>query len=215
MAKLSGPLLSLGARGQIGKTLVSSRWKGIPYMRQYVVPANPQTTAQTETRTTFTMLNGLWLASPALFRAPWTINAVGQKYTDRNKLLAENVGVLRGDTDMQQFIGSPGARGGPPMDAIGGAAGAAGVIAVTATAPAIPTDWALTSITWAAFPDQDPHDPYEGPMVAGEDLTSPYGMNLTGLLAATLHVLVGWPKWERPDGKVAYGPSLVTTATSG
>jgi len=43
MSKLTGPLLSFGARGQIGKAMVTSTWKGVPYARQYVVPANPQT----------------------------------------------------------------------------------------------------------------------------------------------------------------------------
>lgn len=46
MAKVTTPLLSFTARGQIGKTLVFFPWKGIDAVRSYVVPANPNTGAQ-------------------------------------------------------------------------------------------------------------------------------------------------------------------------
>lgn len=60
MAKTQAPLLSLGARGQIAKTIVASTWKGIKTMRQYVVPANPRTTAQVAHRTLFGVVVALW-----------------------------------------------------------------------------------------------------------------------------------------------------------
>jgi len=50
MAKVNGPLLSLGARGQLGKALVFSGWKGLHTVRQHVVPANPNTSAQATQR---------------------------------------------------------------------------------------------------------------------------------------------------------------------
>ncbi|MEI8122330.1 MAG: DUF6266 family protein [bacterium] len=50
MAKITAPFLSLSARGSIGKTLVAGAWKGVKYMRQHVVPANPQSVAQTAQR---------------------------------------------------------------------------------------------------------------------------------------------------------------------
>lgn len=46
MAKLKGPLFSLGASQQLGKALVYFNWKGLDVVREYVVPANPNTTAQ-------------------------------------------------------------------------------------------------------------------------------------------------------------------------
>ena len=46
MAKLKAPLLSLGASGQIGKSLVYFPWKGLDLAREYVVPSNPKSTAQ-------------------------------------------------------------------------------------------------------------------------------------------------------------------------
>jgi hypothetical protein len=50
MAKLKGPLFSLSAEGAIAKTLVYFGWKGLKVVRSYVVPANPQTAAQTTQR---------------------------------------------------------------------------------------------------------------------------------------------------------------------
>ncbi|GAI26038.1 unnamed protein product [marine sediment metagenome] len=46
MAKLKGPLFSLGAAGALGKALVFFGWKGLDVVREYVVPANPKTTGQ-------------------------------------------------------------------------------------------------------------------------------------------------------------------------
>jgi len=50
MAKVKAPLLSLGASGAIGKTLVYFPWKGINAVREYVIPTNPQTDRQTDQR---------------------------------------------------------------------------------------------------------------------------------------------------------------------
>ena len=50
MAKLKGPLFSLGASQQIGKTLVYFGWKGLDVVREYVIPANPRTSGQTTQR---------------------------------------------------------------------------------------------------------------------------------------------------------------------
>ncbi len=51
MAKLKGPLMSLGASGAIGKTLIFFGWKGIDAVREYVVPSNPKTGPQITQRT--------------------------------------------------------------------------------------------------------------------------------------------------------------------
>ncbi|MBA7636415.1 hypothetical protein ES703_44033 [subsurface metagenome] len=60
MAKLKGPFMSLGASGQLGKTLVAFPWKGLHCLRTYVVPANPQTDAQTVQRNFFTDAVTAW-----------------------------------------------------------------------------------------------------------------------------------------------------------
>jgi len=50
MAKLKGPLFSLGASQQLGKALVFFGWKGLDVVREYVIPANPRSSGQTTQR---------------------------------------------------------------------------------------------------------------------------------------------------------------------
>ena len=60
MAIVKGPLLSLDARGQIGQALVYLGWKGLKTVRQYVVPANPQTAGQVTQRGYLTDAVAAW-----------------------------------------------------------------------------------------------------------------------------------------------------------
>ena len=50
MAKVTGPLMSLDARGAVGKALVFIGWKGIKSVRQWLKPANPQSANQGDVR---------------------------------------------------------------------------------------------------------------------------------------------------------------------
>lgn len=50
MAKVTSPLMSLDASGSIAGALTFSKWKGRNYARQLVIPANPQTVGQQESR---------------------------------------------------------------------------------------------------------------------------------------------------------------------
>ena len=63
MAKVKAPLLSLGATGQLGKTVVFSTWKGIKTGREYVKPSNPQTIAQVAQRAIITLVVAFWKSS--------------------------------------------------------------------------------------------------------------------------------------------------------
>lgn len=56
MAKLKAPLMSLGASGQLGKSLVFFPWKGLDVVREYVIPANPNTTLQAAHRAHMTTI---------------------------------------------------------------------------------------------------------------------------------------------------------------
>ncbi len=50
MAKLKGPLFSLGASQKLADTLVYFSWKGLNVVREYVIPSNPKTTKQVTQR---------------------------------------------------------------------------------------------------------------------------------------------------------------------
>lgn len=60
MAKVNAPLLSFEARGQIAKAVVHFPWKGINAVRQYVIPANPQSADQTVQRNFMTDAVAEW-----------------------------------------------------------------------------------------------------------------------------------------------------------
>lgn len=46
MAKVTGPLMSLDASGSVAETITFSKWKGRNYVRQRIIPSNPQTAGQ-------------------------------------------------------------------------------------------------------------------------------------------------------------------------
>ena len=77
MAKTTAPLLSLGATGQFGKTMVASTWKGLKTMRSYVVPANPNTTLQQGVRVAFAACVAAWrnYVTAATARTAWSVTA--------------------------------------------------------------------------------------------------------------------------------------------
>lgn len=60
MAKLTAPLFSFTARSQLGKAIVYFTWKGVNAVRQYVIPANPQSAAQTTQRGYMTDAVAAW-----------------------------------------------------------------------------------------------------------------------------------------------------------
>jgi len=83
MSKLTAPLLSFSASGQIAKTMVASTWKGIPYMRKYVIPANPQTDAQQDQRGYVTSVVSAWknYYTHAVGRTAWNRSATASSKT--------------------------------------------------------------------------------------------------------------------------------------
>ena len=213
MAKTTAPLLSLDGTGTIGKTITFSRWRGIKYARQRIIPSNPQTTEQSKTRDVFSMLVDAWKLAPTLVVTPWDSNAEGRPLTGRNGFIGQNTRVLRGQALNNLMIGSPGSKGGLPPNSIVATPGA-GQISVAFTNPAAPVDWAIVAAVAATIPSQDPAVAFVGPWVAGQDIAAPMDtVVLTGLGAGTLRRVFGWLVWTKPDGSLAYSVSLATSAT--
>jgi len=212
MAKVNAPLLSFSASGTIAGTQTYSKWKGRPYVRQRVTPANPDTAAQQLTRNTFTWLNNVWKNGPTLLQAPWDLYAQGQVLTGRNAFVGQNTRVLRSLTAIDTMIFSPGAKGGIIPAGVSAAATAGGTD-VTITAPTLPTGWTITQGVAVAIRDQDPQTEVLYAMASGFDATSAYVVQLTGLTASQLYVVGAWFEYEKPDGSVAYSASLNDTVT--
>ncbi len=71
MVKVQGPAFSLAASGTIGDTLTFSTWKGRPYVRERVIPANPRSGSQTGVRSMFKFLSQNWAALTTAEKATW------------------------------------------------------------------------------------------------------------------------------------------------
>jgi len=103
MAKVSAPFLSLSAGGKFANTLVASVWKGIPYMRKYVVPANPNTTAQAAHRALFTLAVLAWqtIKIVAIMKTAWAVDALMGAATESgfNAFVANAIKLMRFDPD--------------------------------------------------------------------------------------------------------------------
>ncbi len=207
MAKLTAPLLSFDARGKIADTLVYANWRGVPYARRMVIPANPKTTGQILTRDIFANLELRWKQAGTLMRAPWKRFAVGRKFVGRNAYLGKNIQAMRGEIDMDAYIGSPGAKGGLPPASLVLATVAANGIEATITAPAAPDGWTLTSGIATALKEQTPEATVTDVIEEGEQVALPGDVLFTGLDTVEYQVSA-WLKWEKPDLSVAYGVSL-------
>lgn len=208
MATTTAPLLSFDARGKIADAMVFADWRGVSYVRRYVIPANPKTTAQVLTRDIFANLEVRWKQGGPLMRSPWDRFAVGQKFVGRNSYLGKNIAATRGDVNMANYIGSPGAKGGLAPTSLALTTVAAGGIEAVVVAPAAPTGWTLTSAVCTFLKDQTPEATVTDVIVEGEDLTAPFSIDVTGLDTVTYFVQA-WLKWAKPDASVAYGASIV------
>lgn len=212
MAKTTAPLLSFGASGALAKTLVYSTWKGRPYARRHVIPANPKTVAQTLTRDVFASANSIWKIAPTLFIENWNRFATGQVLTGRNAFISRFVRDNRSESDLLSMTFCPGAKGGlAPLTLV--ITPGSTQLSCVVTAPTPPDGWTLTSIIAAAIRDQDPASGTLYEITAGEDVSSPFDVVLTGLTASVLYAVGAWTKWAKPDGSIAYGPSIQDSDT--
>jgi hypothetical protein len=207
----------MSARGQLAQAMIFSSWKGIPYVRQYVVPANPRTTDQTETRTVFAFLNSVFRSLGAFGVVPWNLLAQGRPFINRNAMLKSNLSGMLPDLTLANFNGSAGAHGGPSMQGFtADAGGAAGEVDWTITVGPLPTGWTVNRAGVIAIHDQDPHLVYNGDYreqsVANP---GPYLGTIAGLTTLEDYMVSGWIEYQKPDGTTAVSPSgtIVVAAT--
>lgn len=211
MAKTTAPLLSFNAGGAIAKTQVYASWKGIPYARRYVVPANPQSTEQTKTRSVFKTLCAMFKNLTSDSVAPWAAFATGKPLTDRNAYLKFNVAALRPGTDFTAYMGSAGAGGGIPLSSFN-ATGGVGTISTTVVTPTPPTGWSLAKVVATARKNDDPHTTTDDAIETQTATSTPWQPAFSGLSAGA-YIVQCWPVWDTGSGKLAYGASLSHTAT--
>lgn len=215
MSRVTAPLLSFSGSGQIAKTQVYASWKGLPYVRRYVIPANPQSSEQTLTRNTFAFLNYVWRIAPSDFVAPWTAGAAGRPLTNRNLFLKHNTGLLRDETDLTGMIMSPGAKGG--LSATVTITPGDDQITFAATAPdPLPSGWTIVKLVGVAIKQQDPQSGTAYEVFQVSDASDPYSVVMSGLESATAYVAAGWFVYQRSSlaTDLAYGPGIGEEVTT-
>ena len=90
MTRVQGPLFSVTASGTIGDAITYSNWKGLPYVRSRVIPANPQTVSQVSIRTLLTSGVSIWQDAdqvPATSKASWDYYASGTGMSGFNRYM--------------------------------------------------------------------------------------------------------------------------------
>lgn len=216
MPKVTSPLLSFGASGQIAKTVVYSTWKGIPYTRRYATPSNPRTIKQSANRDIWKMIGTAWQYAPAPITAAFNAFARGKPLTGRNKFFQSNQPIFATDpaaTSNEGFIFSPGANGGlPPVSVTPTPAATSVSFAIDIPEP--PTGWQLESSVAAMIKEANPALPFDGFFVANEDDVSPETNVVAGLTASTEYVYGVFLKWTKPDGSESFSISLGGTVTT-
>lgn len=213
MAKTVAPLLSFDAGGQIAKTQVYSRWKGRSYVRRYVVPANPNSSAQQAVRGAFSWLMKAWKFWPGSSAAAWTLYGDNLRITDRNAFAKLNVTAIRGETTLDNLILSPSAGSGLIAAGMTLTPGDDSVT-VALTAPALPVGWTITAAWAMAIPTQNPATTENFAIVSGTDAVTPYEIVLTAMESATEYLVGGWFEYTKTNGLKAYGQALQDTATT-
>lgn len=209
MAGVTAPLLSFSGSGQIAKTQVYAQWKGIPYVRRYVIPSNPRSADQVLTRTAFSFLNFVWRIAPADFIAPWTAAAQGRPLTDRNLWIKQNNSMLRTASDLTGLVMSPGARGGL-SSTITITPGTDQLTFAGADPSPLPAGWTVVKLVGAAIKQQDPQADQDYQITVVTDATSPFSVVMSGLDGSTPYVAGAWWVYQRSANPtdLAYSASI-------
>lgn len=90
MVKVAGPMMSLAASGTLAKAITFSIWKGRPYVRERVVPANPKSGPQIGIRAMFKFLSQNWTPMGAALWSGWNDRADAQVISPFNAFMGFN-----------------------------------------------------------------------------------------------------------------------------
>jgi hypothetical protein len=90
MVKVLGPAMSLEASGSLGGIMTFSKWKGRPYVRSLVRPANPKSGGQVGCRSLFKFLSQNWASVSAPSKATWETRADQKVISPFNAFMAYN-----------------------------------------------------------------------------------------------------------------------------
>jgi len=91
MVKLHGPCMSLAASRSIANIITFSNWKGRPYARQLVTPANPKSVLQVSTRAMMRFLSQAWASIGSTPQGSWDDKAAALNVSPFNAYIRDNL----------------------------------------------------------------------------------------------------------------------------
>lgn len=216
MAKVNAPLFGFSATGTIGKSVTFGNWKGVPYARQRVTPANPRSTQQTTTRNCFSNMSAAFKAAPGILRDVFSDSVQGKPLTPRNRFIGVNLAVLRGAADLAGLITSPGTRSAPGIGSVSAATGtAAGEIDLTYGLPELPSGWTLERAHIASVLDGDPDTKASWEWITEIDPAATGTFTASGFTTGESYAVTVFLEFTRPDGQAAYSVSKTDIAIAG
>jgi len=195
--------MSLTASGTIGKALTFSKWKGVPYARTRVIPANPKSTAQQEVRGVFSTLTEMWKRMDYLARNPFILAVRGQAMTARNKHIQVNTKILIDKATLNDLVMSVSTgQAVPPTSAAIDVLTPLNII-ITPVAPTVPTGYTLYGIRAAAVLDGDPSPVITRITYSGQNIITPYEITIVVPAAGTYQVGT-WCVYTRDSDDLAF-----------
>jgi len=213
MARLTAPLLSLGASGSIAKSLVFANWKGINYARVHVIPENPNTVDQQEVRGVFATLAEMYKRMPTGARVPWIAAVRGLALTARNRHVQANLAALKGQAVLDDLVMSIASGQAIAPDAALAVDGADGTVTWTCIAPTAPVGYTLVGVSGVACLDGDPSPVLVRPTYFGTIAAAPWAGVID--VPADGDYQVGlFAIWERDaDGQLFYSEAVRNQVT--
>jgi len=142
MVKVLGPMFSFEASGTIGKIATFSKWKGRPYVRQRVVPANPRSALQVATRAMMRFLSQAWTSVGSTPQGTWDDLAASAQISPFNSYVGRNQNRFREFQAPSQSY--PAAETGtPPVATLDSATGGPSYIDVAFTITTLNDVWGV------------------------------------------------------------------------
>lgn len=201
MAKLTFSVLLSDASGAAGD-VVFSRWKGRPYARRRVTPANPNTANQQAQRTAFALCVASWKSLISKLQTAWGTVASTRSISGYNLFCSDNVAQER--TDNWQLL-TPAELTREPVTTFAAAGGmGSGTIDLT---------WAAGSATGTDVMTICARKLEDGTVVLATDAgttVSSLAYTITGLTAGGSYICYA----ANRDASDNYAPSVYATATA-
>lgn len=99
MAKVTGPLMSMDARGALGKAIVFMGWRGVKDVRMYHKPSNPKTEDQLAWRALFSDAVNFYQSLDPADQSAWRRSASGKPLSGYNLMIKYVLAVLKATED--------------------------------------------------------------------------------------------------------------------